>query len=64
MANDAADGGAANGADCASTGQNCPANRTDSGANSSVLILSRHAGAGAEAKQQSGGECGGQGSLK
>jgi hypothetical protein len=55
MTNDAADSRAANGSDRAATGENGPANRTDSGANGGVLVLSRHVGASTEAEQQRGG---------
>lgn len=57
MADDTADGGAADRSDRATTRQDGPANRTDSGTNCRVLVLSRHPGASSEAEQQGSGYC-------
>jgi hypothetical protein len=56
VADDAADGCTANGSNCAAARQNRTANRTNTRANGSTLVLRRHAGTPAQAEQQGCGK--------
>jgi hypothetical protein len=55
VSNDTADSGAAYRSDRAAARQDSPANRTNSGADGSVLILPRHPGASTQAEHHGSG---------
>jgi hypothetical protein len=56
VSDDAADGGAADGSDSAAARQDGASDSTDTGTDGGALVLIRHPGASAQAKQQGRGQ--------